>query len=146
MLEDLQHILAVCSSLEPARLRLSNYTHKICDQFPEIKNIIQQYCTRTNPLFVQFLLDCSVLPLVILAKHEYGLAFLGSLYKISHIGTALSEKPQGDSWSCDDKEVLFVKPWSHGDEEILFVNSWSLGDAEIPPLPPPPGDFLVVSW
>ena len=83
VLEDLQHILAVCSSLEPARLRLSNYTHKICDQFPEIKNIIQQYCTRTNPLFVQFLLDCSVLPEVILAKQEHGLAFLGPLFKIS---------------------------------------------------------------
>ena len=55
----------------------------------------------------------------------------GETNKVNHLGTALSDQIQRDSWSRGAKEILYVNLWSCGDKEILFVNSWSLGDEEI---------------
>ena len=81
--EDLHPILAVCGSLQPTRERLASFSLKISGQFPAVKHLIDKYCTQKSPQFVQFLLDCSVLPDVILAKQKSGSAILEPLFRIS---------------------------------------------------------------
>ena len=72
--EDLRHILAECESLDATRNRLSDFTGKYSDKIdvPEIRRIIETYCSSQHPDFCQFLVDCSVLPVVIRAAQEFG--------------------------------------------------------------------------
>ena len=81
--EDLHHILAVCRSLEPTRQRLINFTLRVPDQHPDVQIIVRKYCVPSHPQFVQFLLDCSVLPEVVLARQQYGAAILTCLFRIT---------------------------------------------------------------
>ena len=81
--EDLHHILAKCSFLQPTRKRLLNFTSKFCQQYPAIKSLIDIFCTPEHPKFCQFLLDCSVLPEVILAVQQQGSAVLHQLFRIT---------------------------------------------------------------
>ena len=81
--EDLHHILAVCSSLQPSRYRLVDFTSKFCLKYPVIEPIVQTFCSPAHPQFCQFLLDCSALPAVILATQEQGSAVLNLLFRIT---------------------------------------------------------------
>ena len=81
--EDLHHILAVCSSLQPSRFRLVDFTSKFCLKYPVIQPLLQTFCSPTHPQFCQFLLDCSVLPAVIQATQEHGSAVLNLLFRIT---------------------------------------------------------------
>ena len=72
--EDHHHILAVCGSLQTSRSRLQTFTQKYCAGInnQEIKELITKYCSPYQPLFCQFLEDCSVLPEVIAVGQVLG--------------------------------------------------------------------------
>ena len=68
-IEDIDHILKHCIALQTTRENLFSFTETYCKSHPVITNIIQTYC-KPSPecrLFVQFILDCSVLLSVIQA-------------------------------------------------------------------------------
>ena len=74
LVEDLTHILAICGALDQTRSKLRDFTKKYCSKIesPDIKQIVEEYCTMNHPQFCQFLVDCSVLPLVITAVQVFG--------------------------------------------------------------------------
>ena len=63
--EDVEHILLYCPSLSKTRASLAKFTLDYSRDQPHIQSILLTYTNPTNPLFVQFLLDCSVIPEVI---------------------------------------------------------------------------------
>ena len=82
--EDLKHILAECGSLQSTRDSLMAFTRNISRSCPEIKPIVEKYCSLIHPDFIQFLLDCSVLPEVIQAQQQCGSqAILNPLFRIT---------------------------------------------------------------
>ena len=82
--EDLKHILAECDSLQSTRDSLMAFTRNISRSCPEIKPIVEKYCSLIHPDFIQFLLDCSVLPEVIQAQQQCGSqAILNPLFRIT---------------------------------------------------------------
>ena len=56
---------------------------KYCLKYPIIATIINKYFDQTNPEYIQFLLDCSCLPLVITAHQIYGSYRLDVLFKVT---------------------------------------------------------------
>ena len=70
--EDLEHILVKCKALSATRQSLTSFTIEYADRFPQITSILNAYCSPTHPQFVQFLLDCSCLPDVIVASQSFG--------------------------------------------------------------------------
>ena len=81
--EDLHHILTVCDSLEPTRIQLSGFTNNLLLQCPEVTPVVLKYCVPTEPLFIQFLLDCSVLPEVIRLSQTYGSVIFHLLFRLT---------------------------------------------------------------
>ena len=81
--ENLHHILAVCVSLEPTRKQLSRFTNKLLVQYPEVTPIVQKYCVPTYSLFIQFLVDCSVLPDVIQLSQSCGTEIHIPLFRLT---------------------------------------------------------------
>ena len=82
--EDLQHILVECGSLQSTRNSLMSFTKDISRGCPEINHIVEKYCSLIHPDFVQFLLDCSVLPEVIQTQQQCGSqAILNQLFRIT---------------------------------------------------------------
>ena len=65
-LEDIPHILGICSALSPTRSKLYNFTKTKSVTFPdEVKNFVLNAFQPSSPDFIQALLDCSVIPAVI---------------------------------------------------------------------------------
>ena len=82
--EDILHILAHCVALQPTRQKLYSYTSNYCmNVSPVTKNIVEQFCTQSSQTFCQFLLDCSVLPVVIRAVQEEGNEVLCRLFTLT---------------------------------------------------------------
>ena len=81
--EDLEHILVTCKSLSVTRQSLASFTKDYAIRFPQIASIVQFYCSPTNPQFVQFLLDCSCLPDVIVTAQMFGEDILHHLFRIT---------------------------------------------------------------
>ena len=82
--EDIQHILLVCASLEPSRVRLRKFTNKILEQQPQvIQDLYEKFSLSTREVMVQFLVDCTVLPDVIHATQVHGTAILCPLFRIT---------------------------------------------------------------
>ena len=81
--ETLHHILAVCDSLVPTRIQLSGFTSRLLVQCPEVAPIVQKYCDPSDKLFIQFLLDCSVLPEVIQLSQTCGAEILIPLFRLT---------------------------------------------------------------
>ena len=83
--EDIIHFLKTCSALDQTRRKL--YTEAYCASHPVITSIIQTYCTHATESrrFCQFILDCSVLPEVIVAVQNYGPIIHTHLFNISRI-------------------------------------------------------------
>ena len=72
----LSHILTKCKDLEPARERVLSLWAAAAQDNPTIQPILTQYSTTTDTaLFVQFLLDCTVLPEVIVQSQIEGKKF-----------------------------------------------------------------------
>ena len=82
--EDIPHILKSCQALAKTRGKLISFTHEYSDKLPaDIKQLSLQLCNQDSPTFVQFLLDCSVLPSVITATQLHGNVVLDYLFSIS---------------------------------------------------------------
>ena len=82
--EDVQHILQHCIALEPTRRKLQAFTEAKLESFPsELQNIIKSYCVPTAMQFCDFLLDCSVLPLVISTAQALGDDVLHPLFNLA---------------------------------------------------------------
>ena len=82
--ETIQHVLLHCSGMNENRRRLKSFTDKIAVDKPVIQQIISTYMnTDDEYLRVQFLLDCSVLPLVISSYQIHGPIIYQQLYRIS---------------------------------------------------------------
>ena len=85
--EDIIHFLKFCSALDQSRRNLFSFTEAYCASHPVITNIIQTYCTNSTEgrRFCQFILDCSVLPEVVVAVQNYGTIIHTHLFNISRI-------------------------------------------------------------
>ena len=81
--EDIPHILVFCEALQPTREKLRRFSNEYCKPFPPVRKLVHQFCHSTNPQFCQFLLDCSVLPPVILAAQLHGSEVLHHLFHIT---------------------------------------------------------------
>ena len=69
----LHHLLTECVDLAPARLRVVSLWSKYLMDKPNLLPVIQSYTVGSNsPLFVQLLLDCTVLPEVISLVQLHG--------------------------------------------------------------------------
>ena len=80
----IEHIHLHCSGLNENRRRLESVTQTFAADKPAIKQIIFTYMnTDDEYLRVQFLLDCSVLPLVISRYQTHGPIIHQQLYQIS---------------------------------------------------------------
>ena len=82
-LEDIHHILVGCSALQDVREKLQHFTLEYCKSIPVLKSLVLHFCQPSHPQFCQFLLDCSVLPDVILAKQMHGMSVHQHLFHIS---------------------------------------------------------------
>ena len=85
--EDVTHFLSNCIALEATRQKLFKFTESYCASHSAVTHIIQAYCSKTTEsrLFCQFLLDCSVLPEVIVSVQTNGPDILTHLFNISRI-------------------------------------------------------------
>ena len=83
--EDVPHILSSCSGLSDQRRKLFSFTSSYAASVPAIMDLILALCLPSNPSFVQFLLDCSCLPEVILATQQHGKEVLRDLFLITRL-------------------------------------------------------------
>ena len=83
--EDINHIIQHCQALNNTRDRLMVFTRKYCEDKHTIQEIVQTHCAPDKTSFCQFLLDCSVLPDVIVAKQKDGPVILHHLFELTRI-------------------------------------------------------------
>ena len=83
LVEDLQHILLKCASLEPTRQKMLSFTSSYSQPFEILQPILSIIYLRKQSSFCQFLIDCSVLPAVITATQQYGPDTLHHLFRIT---------------------------------------------------------------
>ena len=82
--EDIRHVLLHCSALNEKRRRLESDTFRILASNPIYKPIVDSYLfSNDDDLKVQFLLDCSTLPLVITAHQTFGTMVHQALFKFN---------------------------------------------------------------
>ena len=82
--EDIEHIVLQCPALTEVRRRLIRFTKDYVSDKPVLKLICDAYLkTDDTPTCMQFLLDCSTLPLVIAAVQEHGAIVHFHLFKIT---------------------------------------------------------------
>ena len=80
----LAHLLLYCEDLEPARKRIASLWAQHLQDKPVLIEIVQKnFINVDKTLALQFLLDCSVLSDVILAKQEFGEVILNSLFYLT---------------------------------------------------------------
>ena len=63
----------------------NNFTTSYCEGKPEVKKLIDVFCSPQRRHYCQFLLDCSVLPEVINAVQLHGQDILHHLFTISRM-------------------------------------------------------------
>ena len=83
-IEDLAHILVSCPSLNHIRTNLLHFTKQYLTQIPE--DALQQItslASPSSPLFMDFLLDCSTVPCVIVLVQKFGPELLHDLFHLS---------------------------------------------------------------
>ena len=77
----LPHFLLDCQDLSPARKRVFALWADYLKDKPSLFPIIRLYTTESDPqLYLQFLLDCSVLPEIVSLKQKQGRSVLESLF------------------------------------------------------------------
>ena len=86
IVDDIEHILRVCPSLQPMRQKLEKFTHGylVNNQLPDdIISLVKSHCTPIYPDFCRFLIDCSSLPSVIRAEQIFGIDVLHHIFTIT---------------------------------------------------------------
>ena len=78
---DLHHHLLDCPSLATSRARIFVYWDKISLTSPECQPILLKMKTTNPEEFIQFILDCSVLPEIVAAAQLHGDHIYSSLFK-----------------------------------------------------------------
>ena len=81
--EDEEHIFLHCGSLSNTRHSLAQFTVAYSKKVPHLSNILLTFTSPSHPLFVQFMLDCSVIPDVISLAQEHGDGVLSDLFKVT---------------------------------------------------------------
>ena len=84
IVEDIFHVLLHCPALANSRSRLLDHFKTTLTEMPLLLPIFQEYFYQDDsPLKIQFLLDCSVLPMVISAHQMFGDVILIGLFKMT---------------------------------------------------------------
>ena len=81
--EDIVHILLHCRSLAPTQSKLAIFTSNYVRVHPEVSDIVLTFTNLHHQLFIQFLLDCSTIPQVILCTQQHGVTALYKLFKVT---------------------------------------------------------------
>jgi hypothetical protein len=81
--EDVEHILLHCGSLGQVRERLVAFTISSSKSQPHLSSTLLTLARPDNELFLQFLLDCSVIQQVICLVQEQGTGVLEHFFKVS---------------------------------------------------------------
>ena len=81
--EDVHHIFLKCDSLSHVRQRLVAFTLEYSQRVPLISDILLSLTNPRSDLFLQFMMDCSVIPQVITLVQTYGQDVLHHLFKVS---------------------------------------------------------------
>ena len=81
--EDIPHIFLQCDSLSHVRQRLVVFTLTYAQHVPHLSDILLSLTNSDNGHFLQFMMDCSVIPQVIALVQVYGQEVLHHLFKIS---------------------------------------------------------------
>ena len=80
----LSHILIDCPDLSPSRMRVFSLWAKYLQDKPTLLPLVRKYLSESDPtLYIQFLLDCSVLPDVIRETQLHGQSVLDSLFYLT---------------------------------------------------------------
>ena len=80
---NVKHILQECGALADIRAKMLVYFQECSYKFPFISQILTEYGHPGSIDFVQFVLDCSGLSLVIQTYQTHGRYILDSLFKIT---------------------------------------------------------------
>ena len=83
IIEDTYHIIITCNSLVETRRRLFKFTAAYVADKPLLIPLIKAYLCSSEEYFVQFMLDCSVLPMVISSYQMHGPIVHEHLFHIS---------------------------------------------------------------
>ena len=84
LFEDIHHIILQCSGLTDVRRRLEVFTSEYTADKPVLREIVKTYLGSDNDeLRMQFIIDCSVLPLVISSYQLHGPIIHQQLFKIT---------------------------------------------------------------
>ena len=85
IVEDTRHIILRCSGLTETRRRLTSFTSSYISDKPVLQPIVTVYLFATDNEYqvMQFILDCSVLPLVITAYQDYGPVIHKQLFRVT---------------------------------------------------------------
>ena len=81
--EDIEHIFISCSGLTETRRRLFRFSYEYAAANQVIQPIVEHFLTASVSDFMQFMLDCSVLPIVISATQTHGKIIHNQLYHIT---------------------------------------------------------------
>ena len=82
--ETLEHIVLQCTGLSETRRRLLRFTSDYVAAHPYISEIVWTYLySDSGKVVMQFLIDCSVLPMVILAHQKHGTTVHAHLFRIT---------------------------------------------------------------
>ena len=82
-IEDVHHIFLQCDSLSHVRQRLVAFTLTYSQQVPLLSDLLLSLTNPCSNLFLQFMMDCSVIPQVITLVQAYGQEVLHHLFKVS---------------------------------------------------------------
>ena len=84
-IEDLMHIIIQCSGLNETRRRLMSFTRNYISDKPVLQPIVMAYLYATDDekQVMQFILDCSVMPLVITAYQNFGPIIHEQLFRVT---------------------------------------------------------------
>ena len=83
IVEDEEHILLSCQSLAATRVKLSEFTIAYAKANPVVGDILVTFTNPYNPLYTQFLVDCSVIPQVISHAQAHCNITLQHLFKVT---------------------------------------------------------------
>ena len=80
----LEHILIFCQALQPIRNKMMKVAYEVSEENEYLQNIIHWVMSHPNrSIWVQFLLNCSCLPIVIESCHKWGPEIMERLFYIS---------------------------------------------------------------
>ena len=88
VMEDLQHMLQFCPSLDESRRKLYLYTESSSKALSvDASTILLTYCDPKNDNFTRFVVDCSTFPEVVAAVQKDGPDLLSLFFDVTRVWT-----------------------------------------------------------